>query len=121
MLAVIGLATAWKVLEGTSLCTAVEPVAIARCETAVRDGVAGTFCVACAPFARSSARPVLAGRTWLAMNWSMNCGLAPSSEMMMTFGTGGSTGPWPCVELAGAAPLSDPGDAATAHASTRHV
>src|SRR5215510_7201627 len=90
MSAVIGLATAWKVLDGTSLCTAVEPVAIARCDTAVRDGVAVMFWMAREPLRRSSPRPLSEGRTCVAMNFSMNCGLAPSKEMRITRGTTGS-------------------------------
>src|SRR5262249_60582336 len=38
---VIGPATGWKVLAATSLWAAVDPVAMAICDTAVSDGVAG--------------------------------------------------------------------------------
>ena len=64
--AVIGAATAWNVLDGMSLFTAVEPVAMAMCDTAVSDGVAVTFCRATTP-RLTSASPPLRGRT----PWSM--------------------------------------------------
>ena len=56
-------ATGWKLLAGMSLWTAVEPVAIAMCDTAVSDGLAVTLRSATAPDATRRAMPPSAGST----------------------------------------------------------
>ena len=57
--AAIVAATGWNVLAGMSLWTAVEPVAMAICETAVSDGVAVTFWRATTPLRSSLAEPAV--------------------------------------------------------------
>ena len=52
-----------KVFDAMSLWIAVEPVAIAMCDTAVRDGDAVTFCTATALLRLSRARPPSRGST----------------------------------------------------------
>jgi hypothetical protein len=83
---VIGPTIASKVFDGMSLWTAVEPVAIAMCDTAVSDGDAVTFCTATAPWRLSRARPPSRGSTPSSMNFWMKSGLAPSSEISTTRG-----------------------------------
>ena len=82
----LGPTIAWNVLEGMSLWTAVEPVAISICETAVSEGEAVMFCTATAPRRLSRARPPSRGSTPSSMNCLMKSGLAPSSEMITTGG-----------------------------------
>ena len=86
MLLEISPTIGWNVFEGMSLWTAVEPVAIAMCDTAVSDGDAVTFCSATAPRRLSRARPPSRGSTPSSMNFWMKSGFAPSSEISTTRG-----------------------------------